>query len=41
MLNGYVGRWNLTVALLSGTAGAAVMVWIFVALLQVPDGYRC
>ncbi|KOU52178.1 hypothetical protein ACWGCI_10625 [Streptomyces sp. NPDC054949] len=38
---GYVGRWNLTAALLGGTAGAAVMVWIFVALLQVPNGYRC
>ncbi|MFJ3966139.1 hypothetical protein [Streptomyces sp. NPDC090036] len=41
VLIGYVGRWNLTVALLGGAAGAAVMVWIFVALLQVPNGYRC
>lgn len=41
VLLGYVGRWNLTVALLSGTAGTAIMVWIFVALLQVPAGYRC
>ncbi|MGW6973798.1 hypothetical protein [Streptomyces sp. NPDC054952] len=41
VLIGYVGRWNLTVALLGGTVGAAVMVWIFVALLQVPNGYRC
>ncbi|MEU9496823.1 hypothetical protein AB0D73_34260 [Streptomyces sp. NPDC048215] len=40
-LVGYVGRWNLAVALLGGTAGAAVMVWIFVALLHVPNGYRC
>ncbi|MFD5142145.1 hypothetical protein [Streptomyces sp. NPDC058401] len=35
------GRWNLAVALLGGTVGSAVMVWIFVALLQVPHGYRC
>ncbi|MFD3545225.1 hypothetical protein ACFWUW_06315 [Streptomyces sp. NPDC058655] len=41
VLIGYVGRWNLTVALLAGMVGAAVMVWIFVALLQVPNGYRC
>ncbi|MCX5153416.1 hypothetical protein OG914_05235 [Streptomyces sp. NBC_00291] len=41
VLIGYVGRWNLPVALLGGMAGAAVMAWIFVALLQVPDGYRC
>ncbi|MFI1279164.1 hypothetical protein ACH4U5_00045 [Streptomyces sp. NPDC020858] len=41
MLIGYVGRWNLAVALLGGTAGAPVMVWIFVALLQVLNGYRC
>ncbi|MER6448759.1 hypothetical protein [Streptomyces venezuelae] len=41
VLIGYVGRWNLTAALLGGTVGAAAMVWIFVALLQVPDGYRC
>ncbi|MEV7560168.1 hypothetical protein [Streptomyces sp. NPDC089795] len=41
VLIGYVGRWNLTVAFLGGTAGAALMVWIFVALLQVPNGYRC
>ncbi|MFD4739013.1 hypothetical protein ACFWNQ_16795 [Streptomyces virginiae] len=41
VLIGYVGRWNLSVALLGGTAGTAVMVWIFAALLQVPDGYRC
>ncbi|WP_326695850.1 hypothetical protein OG909_32615 [Streptomyces sp. NBC_01754] len=40
-LVGYIGRWNLAVALLGGTAGAAVMVWIFVALLHVPNGYRC
>ncbi|MEH0400618.1 hypothetical protein OH769_34410 [[Kitasatospora] papulosa] len=40
-LVGYVGRWNLAVALLGGTAGAAVMVWIFVALLHVPNGYHC
>ncbi|WP_241748566.1 MULTISPECIES: hypothetical protein [Streptomyces] len=40
-LIGCVGRWNLAVALLGGTAGAAVMVWIFVALLHVPNGYRC
>lgn len=36
-----VGRWNLTVSLLGGTAGTAVMIWIFVAVLQVPNGYRC
>ncbi|MEU0524899.1 hypothetical protein [Streptomyces niveus] len=41
VLIGYVGRWNLAVALLGGTVGAAVMVWIFVALLHVPNGYRC
>ncbi|MFJ9077668.1 hypothetical protein ACIRO3_20855 [Streptomyces sp. NPDC102278] len=41
VLIGYVGRWNLTLALLGGMTGAAIMVWIFVALLQVPDGYRC
>lgn len=41
ILIGSVGRWNLPVALLGGTAGTAVMVWIFVALLQVPHGYRC
>ncbi|MFE9830484.1 hypothetical protein ACFYPK_17775 [Streptomyces halstedii] len=40
-LIGCIGRWNLAVALLGGTAGAAVMVWIFVALLHVPNGYRC
>ncbi|MGW6821435.1 hypothetical protein [Streptomyces sp. NPDC055005] len=39
-LIGYAGRWNLTVVLLDGVAGAAVMVRIFVALLQVPNGYR-
>ncbi|MFD7560454.1 hypothetical protein ACFV9E_38925 [Streptomyces sp. NPDC059835] len=37
----YVGRWNLTVALAGGAVGTAVMIWIFVALLQVPHGYRC
>lgn len=41
VLIGYAGRWNLTVALLGGTAGSAAMVWAFVALLQVPHGYRC
>ncbi|MFJ4780733.1 hypothetical protein [Streptomyces sp. NPDC088762] len=41
VLIGSAGRWNLTVALLGGTAGTAAMVWIFVALLQVPNGYRC
>ncbi|MFD0124085.1 hypothetical protein [Streptomyces virginiae] len=41
VLIGSVGRRNLTVALLGGTVGTAAMVWIFVALLQVPDGYRC
>ncbi|MCX5380970.1 hypothetical protein [Streptomyces sp. NBC_00091] len=41
VLIGCVGRWNLVVALLGGTVGAAVMVGIFVALLQVPNGYRC
>ncbi len=41
VLVGYVGRWNLAVALLGGTVGTAVMVWVFVALLQVPNGYRC
>ncbi|MDF6023049.1 hypothetical protein [Streptomyces sp. JH34] len=41
VLIGYTGRWNLAVALLGGTLGAAVMVWIFVVLLHVPDGYRC
>ncbi|WP_037837194.1 hypothetical protein [Streptomyces sp. NRRL S-244] len=41
VLVAYVGRWNLAAALLGGLAGAAVMVWVFVALLQVPDGYRC
>ena len=38
---GYIGRWNIPVALLGSTGGAAIMVWIFVALLHVPDGYRC
>ncbi|MFK0253154.1 hypothetical protein [Streptomyces sp. NPDC090445] len=37
----YVGRRSPTVALLGGSAGAAVMVWVFVALLQVPHGYTC
>ncbi|MFD8293924.1 hypothetical protein ACFV2B_37670 [Streptomyces lavendulae] len=37
----YAGQSSLTVALLGGTVGTAVMVWIFVALLQVPNGYRC
>ncbi|MCP3753797.1 hypothetical protein [Streptomyces sp. TBY4] len=41
VLIGYVGRWNLAVAALGGVMGTAVMVWIFVALLQVPNGYRC
>ncbi|MFB7257850.1 hypothetical protein [Streptomyces nojiriensis] len=41
VLIGYAGRWNLTVALLGGTVGTAIMLWIFVALLQVPNGYRC
>ncbi|MCF3183119.1 hypothetical protein IPZ70_24725 [Streptomyces polychromogenes] len=41
LLFGYVGRWNLAVAFLGGAVGSAVMVWIFVALLQVPHGYRC
>ncbi|MFF7182785.1 hypothetical protein [Streptomyces sp. NPDC008121] len=41
VLIGYVGRRSLPVALLGGMAGGAVMVWIFVALLQVPHGYRC
>ncbi|MCJ0872968.1 hypothetical protein [Streptomyces sp. AP-93] len=41
VLIGYVGRRNLPVALLGGTVGTAVMVRIFVALLQVPHGYRC
>lgn len=41
VLIGYAGRWNRTVALLGGTVGTAVMVWIFVALLQVPNGYCC
>uniref|UniRef100_A0AAU3H5L7 Major facilitator superfamily (MFS) profile domain-containing protein n=1 Tax=Streptomyces sp. NBC_01401 TaxID=2903854 RepID=A0AAU3H5L7_9ACTN len=40
-LIGCTGRRNLAVALLGGTAGSAVMVWIFVALLRVPDGYGC
>ncbi len=38
---GYLGRWNPEVSLLGGLAGAAVIVWIFVALLHVPNGYRC
>ncbi|GAA3284483.1 hypothetical protein GCM10010493_76240 [Streptomyces lavendulae subsp. grasserius] len=37
----YTGRQNPAVALLGGTAGAALMVWIFVAVLRVPDGYHC
>lgn len=41
VLIGYVGRWNLAVALVGGTVGTAVMVWVFVAFLQVPHGYRC
>ncbi|MEV4194708.1 hypothetical protein [Streptomyces toxytricini] len=41
VLIGFAGRRNPTVALLGATAGAAVMVWLFVALLQVPAGYRC
>lgn len=41
VLVGYAGRRNLTVVLLGGTIGTAAMVWIFVALLQVPHGYRC
>lgn len=40
-LIGYAGRRNPAAALLGGTAGAAVMVWIFVAVLRVPDGYHC
>ncbi|MEU2395567.1 hypothetical protein [Streptomyces sp. NPDC007369] len=38
---GYVGRRSLPVALLGGPAGAVVLVWTFVALLQVPHGYSC
>ncbi|MGW0389826.1 hypothetical protein ACWDYJ_02785 [Streptomyces sp. NPDC003042] len=41
LLIGYVGGWNLPVALLGGAVGAAGIVWVFVALLQVPNGYRC
>ncbi|MFF4006526.1 hypothetical protein [Streptomyces sp. NPDC001717] len=41
LLIGYVGRWNLAVALAGGAVGTAVMIWIFVVLLQVPHGYRC
>ncbi|MFJ8017601.1 hypothetical protein [Streptomyces sp. NPDC096339] len=41
VLIGYAGHWNPTVALLGGTAGTAVIVWIFVALLRVPNGYHC
>ncbi|MEU6310762.1 hypothetical protein [Streptomyces sp. NPDC047014] len=41
LLIGYVGRWNLAVALVGCTVGTAVMLWIFVALLQIPHGYRC
>ncbi|MEV6730376.1 MULTISPECIES: hypothetical protein [unclassified Streptomyces] len=41
VLVGYVGRWNPAAGLFGGLAGATVMVWVFVALLQVPDGYRC
>ncbi|MYT22688.1 hypothetical protein GTW69_20765 [Streptomyces sp. SID7760] len=41
VLIGCAGRWNLVVALLGAAFGSAVMVWIFVALLQVPGGYRC
>ncbi|MET9959554.1 hypothetical protein ABZ128_10825 [Streptomyces sp. NPDC006326] len=41
VLIGYAGRWNLAVAVLGGATGAAALVWIFVALLQVPHGYRC
>lgn len=41
VLVGCAGRRNLTVALLGGTVGSAVMVGVFVALLQVPQGYRC
>ncbi|MGI5451002.1 hypothetical protein ACQEVM_35565 [Streptomyces sp. CA-243310] len=37
----HVGRWSLPLALLGGVVGSAVMVWVFVALLEVPDGYRC
>ncbi|WP_432005170.1 hypothetical protein [Streptomyces parvus] len=41
VLVGYLGRWSLAVSLLGGIAGAAAIVWIFVALLHVPNGYRC
>ncbi|MCX5146209.1 MULTISPECIES: hypothetical protein [unclassified Streptomyces] len=41
VLVGYVGRRNPAAGLIGGLAGAVVMVWVFVALLQVPDGYRC
>ncbi|WP_369778098.1 hypothetical protein [Streptomyces sp. R33] len=41
VLVGCVGRRNPAAGLLGGLAGAVVMVWVFVALLQVPDGYRC
>lgn len=41
VLIGYVGRRSLAAALLVGTLGSATMLWIFVAILQVPHGYRC
>ncbi|MEU8431599.1 hypothetical protein AB0F18_01585 [Streptomyces sp. NPDC029216] len=41
VLIGWVGRWNLAVAFLGGTVGSGVLLWIFVAVLQVPQGYRC
>ncbi|RST08309.1 hypothetical protein EF910_03190 [Streptomyces sp. WAC07149] len=38
---GYVGPRNAAAALLAGTAGSAVMVWAFIAVLGVPHGYDC
>ncbi|WP_405979823.1 hypothetical protein [Streptomyces sp. NBC_00158] len=38
---GCVGPRNTAVALLTGLAGSAAMVWVFVAVLGVPHGYEC
>ncbi|MFH7594773.1 hypothetical protein WDV06_06640 [Streptomyces racemochromogenes] len=41
VLIGYAGRRSPAAALLGGTLGSAAMLWVFVALLRVPHGYRC
>ncbi|MGE7389846.1 hypothetical protein ACQKM2_30645 [Streptomyces sp. NPDC004126] len=38
---GYVGPRNVPAALLTGLAGSAAMVWLFVTAMGSPHGYEC